>query len=302
MLIVPSITPFKGDLVNHAALERLTQFYRHHRVPALFPLGTTGEFSMLSLGERKDALETFVQAAEGQLEIIAHIGATSTREVLALGEHALSLNLRSAAVVTPYYFHYSQSELELFYREVCTALPSLRIYGYTIPQRTGNTLELSTLRRLMELENFVGIKDSSGDMNRLLDLLELPDFEVFAGADSLALPFMQHGGRGLVSGLGSAIPEIFHAFTQSLESGSEGAQNILYTLIRRFNALMKGGSRLDYIRTALEWRGLEVGQSRAPLPQASGAERDTLVAQLEGFSRQAEAAGFPLEQVSPVRV
>jgi len=302
MLIVPSITPFKGDSVDHAALERLVQFYRHHRVPALFPLGTTGEFSMLSLGERKDALETTVAAAEGQLELIAHIGASSTREVIALGEHALSLNLRSAAVITPYYFYYTQSELERFYREVCAALPSLPIYGYTIAQRTGNTLELSTLRRLMELENFVGIKDSSGDMNRLLDLLELPGLKVFAGADSLALPFMQRGGKGLVSGLGSAIPEIFAAFTGSLESGDTGAQNAVYTLIRRFNALMLGGSRLDYIRIALEWRGLTVGPSRAPLPNAVGAERDALIAQLESFAREAQTAGFPLEQVSPARV
>ena len=302
MLIVPSITPFNADQIDHNAVVRLTHFYLRHHVPALFPLGTTGEFSMLSLGERKDALETFVGAAGGQLEIIAHIGAASTREVIALGEHALSLKVRSAAVVTPYYFYYTQCELEGFYREVCAALPTLRIYGYTIAQRTGNTLELDTLRRLQVLENFVGIKDSSGNMARLLDLLELPDFEVFAGADSLALPFMQRGGKGLVSGLGSAIPEIFHAFTQSLESGNRTSQDTLYALIRRFNALMQGGSRLDYIRIALEWRGLEVGPSRAPLPNASGAERDNLMAQLEGFARQAQAVGFPLEQVSPARV
>lgn len=297
VLVVPSITPFKADRVDHDAIHALTAFYRKKGVPGLFPLGTTGEFVMLSETERRDALESFVSAAQGEMQVIAHIGAATTREVIRLGEHAASIGITAAAVVTPYFFTYTQPELEAFYREVCAALPTLKIYAYTIPSRTGNTLEVSTVERLTDIENLVGIKDSSGDMNRLLDLLGIERLAVYAGADSLALPFMLRGGAGLVSGLGSAIPEVFAFFARALEQGDPAAQASAYRLIRSFNALLRGGSRLDYIRIALEWRGIETGHSRAPLPRAGGAEREALLAGLGAFTLEAQIAGCELEGV-----
>jgi len=296
MLIVPPVTPFKNDAVDPEAVAQLVEFYVRHRVPKLFPLGTTGEFPMLSVPERMEALEAFVGAAGGRLEVIAHIGAAALREAIRLGEHAGSLGVRSVAAVTPFYFGYSQEGLEGFYQAVCMALPELQVYAYTIPSRAGNTLEAATLERLSALPNLVGIKDSSGDMNRLLALLDIPRLTVFAGADGLALPFLRAGGKGLVSGLGGAIPEVYVAFARVLETGDSEAQERLYHLIRKLNALLLGGSRLDYIRIALEWRGLATGESRAPLPSAGPGERAALFHALDTFALEAERVGVALER------
>lgn len=169
MLIVPTVTPFKEESVDHDAVAPMLDFLADRGVRALFPLGTTGEFSSLSTEERRDTLTTFVAGASGRFEIIAHIGATTRREVIALGEHALGLGVRQAAVVTPFYFGYRQSDLEAFFREVSLALPDLQMYAYTIPSRAGNTLDIDTVARLAELPNVVGIKDSvatCGDFSR----------------------------------------------------------------------------------------------------------------------------------------
>ncbi len=296
ILVIPSITPFQAERINHDALAQLVDFYAHGGAKAVFALGTTGEFALLSTIERKEALETIASTAQQRLDLIVHIGATSQREVIELGEHALSLGVKAAAVITPYFFAYTQTELEQFYRQVCAALPTMSIYAYTIPQRAGNNLELLTLERLRDLPNLVGIKDSSGDLQRLYDLLELRGLEVYAGADGLALPFLQRGGAGLVSGLGAAIPEVFEAFSNAIKCGDLQEQQRTFDLVRQFNTLMRAGSRLDFIRAALAWRGLETGVSRAPLPQLTADEATMLETGFAAFAQAASQLGIELQR------
>ena len=297
-LIVPTVTPYlpSGEL-DYATAERLTHFYGEQGVAALFPGGTTGEFALLSTSERKSLLEAVMNAARPhQLKVIAHTGAATLGEVLDLSRHAQQAGADAVAVVTPFYYGYEEAELEGFYREVCRALPELGVYAYTIPQRAGNNLAPASVGRLLSEPNFRGIKDSSGDMHRLLHLIDVPGLSVLAGADDLAYPFMLSGGHGLVSGPGGVVPELFQAFFKALPDDLPRAQRLVKH-IRTFSRIIRGGGRIDYMKAGLDWRGFANGPSRPPLPNLIEAERHALYAELDDFSSGLESEGLTLKQL-----
>jgi len=302
-LIVPTVTSYTPDgRLDLAAAERLTRFYSQLGTPALFPGGTTGEFALLSLEEREALLETVAGAvrsagAATSTEIIAHTGAATLDDVLRLSRHAHSHGVRAVAVVTPFYYGYEASDLLDFYRKVCRELPELSVYAYTIPQRAGNTVTPEAVAELQAEPNFAGIKDSTGDMHRLLGLIDVPGLSVLAGADDLAYPFLKSGGHGLVSGPGGVVPELFMAFFAALDAGDDGRALGLSHQIRRFSRIIRGGARIDYMKAGLDWRGLKNGRSRSPLPNLSDAERRTLYAQLDSFAADLAASGLPLRDL-----
>ncbi|AWN21987.1 dihydrodipicolinate synthase family protein [Deinococcus irradiatisoli] len=297
-LIVPTVTPYtSGGQPDYATAERLTHFYGEQGVAALFPGGTTGEFALLSISERKALLEAVMNAARPhQLKVIAHTGAATLAEVLDLSRHAQQAGADAVAVVTPFYYGYEETELEDFYRQVCRALPDLGVYAYTIPQRAGNNFAPAAVGRLLSEPNFRGIKDSSGDMHRLLHLIDVPGLSVLAGADDLAYPFLLSGGHGLVSGPGGVVPELFQAFFEALPRDLLRAQRLVKH-IRTFSRIIRGGGRIDYLKAGLDWRGFANGPSRFPLPNLSETERRALYAELDTFASAMEREGIGLRQL-----
>lgn len=302
-LIVPTITPYtSGGRLDLAAAERLTDFYARLGTPALFPGGTTGEFALLSLEEREALLETVANVARSgsgpaATEIIAHTGAATLGDVLRLSRHAQAHGVKAVAVVTPFYYGYEAADLLAFYRQVCRELPELAVYAYTIPQRAGNTVTPDAVAELSAEPNFAGIKDSTGDMHRLLGLIDVPGLSVLAGADDLAYPFLKSGGHGLVSGPGGVVPELFMAFFAALSADDDRRALHLSHLIRRFGRIIRGGARIDYMKAGLDWRGLKNGPSRSPLPNLSEAERRALYAELDGFAAALAEEGLPLRDL-----
>lgn len=302
-LIVPTITPYTPDgRVDLAAADHLARFYAQHGTPALFPGGTTGEFALLSLDEREALLETVANAVRvsgdpARTEIIAHTGAATLDDVLRLSRHAQAQGVKAVAVVTPFYYGYEESDLLAFYRQVCRELPELAVYAYTIPQRAGNNLRPDAVAELCAEPNFAGIKDSTGDMHRLLGLIDVPGLSVLAGADDLAYPFLKSGGHGLVSGPGGVVPELFMAFFAALTADNDDRALELSHQIRRFSRIIRGGARIDYMKAGLDWRGLKNGASRSPLPNMNDAERRALYAQLDSFAADLAATGLPLRDL-----
>ncbi|UBV44419.1 dihydrodipicolinate synthase family protein (plasmid) [Deinococcus taeanensis] len=298
-LIVPIVTPYTPQgAVDLAQTEALAHFYARLNVPALFPGGTTGEFALLTPGEREALLEAVVRGVRASggaaTQIIAHTGAATLDEVLRLSRHAQAQGVRAVAVVTPYYYGYEDEAILAFYQAVCRALPDLAVYAYTIPQRAGNTMTAASVAELGREPNFAGIKDSSGDMHRLLALIDVPGLSVLAGADDLCYPFMASGGHGLVSGPGGVVPELFQAFFAALDAGQAARALALSRHIRTFSRIIRGGGRIDYLKAGLDWRGLSNGPSRPPLPNLGGAERRALTEQLSAFAQALAADGVPL--------
>ncbi|ASN82710.1 dihydrodipicolinate synthase family protein [Deinococcus ficus] len=298
-LVVPIVTPYSphGDL-DLAQAEALARFYASQGVPALFPGGTTGEFALLTLNEREALLEAVVRGVQSSgntgTQIIAHTGAATLDEVLRLSRHAQAQGVPAVAVVTPYYYAYEDAALLAFYQAVCRALPGLAVYAYTIPQRAGNSMSPASVAELGREPNFAGIKDSSGDMHRLLALTEVPGLSVLAGADDLCFPFMTSGGDGLVSGPGGVVPELFLAFFAALSANDTGRALTLARHIREFSRIIRGGGRIDYLKAGLDWRGLTNGPSRPPLPNLTAEERRSLTQQLDRFAQDLDADGVTL--------
>ncbi|UQN08597.1 dihydrodipicolinate synthase family protein [Deinococcus sp. QL22] len=298
-LVVPIVTPYTPQgAVDLAQAQALATFYASQDVPALFPGGTTGEFALLTLEEREALLEAVVRGVQASgtavTQIIAHTGAATLDEVLRLSRHALGLGVPAVAVVTPFYYGYEETALLNFYQTVCRILPELAVYAYTIPQRAGNSLSAASLDELGREPNFAGIKDSSGDMHRLLALLEVPGLRVLAGADDLCFPFILSGGDGLVSGPGGVVPELFQAFFAALDAQQIDRAQALSRHIREFSRIIRGGGRIDYLKAGVEWRGLANGRSRQPLPNLGAEEKRGLTQQLETFARSLAADGLPL--------
>ncbi|MBB6096776.1 dihydrodipicolinate synthase/N-acetylneuraminate lyase [Deinobacterium chartae] len=290
-LIVPTVTPFLEGKLDPAGVERLADYYRRRAVRYLFPTGTTGEFPLLSHQERLELLRLFRRSAP-DLELIAHVGSASLEEAVALSADAAHLGVRYAAAVTPYYFAYDQQALLDYYRALCATQPQMSFFAYTIPQRAGNTLSVDTVARLREIPNLIGIKDSTGDLGRLLELVRLDALSVVAGADDHALPFLRAGGQGFVSGPGAVVPELFQALEAAHAAGDAAGAEQAFALIRRFGPLIGGGGRIDLLREGLRWRGVDTGESRAPLPRLSAAERARFHQDMNDFAQQVRAAGI----------
>ncbi len=298
-LVVPIVTPYTPQgSVDLAQAEAVARFYAAQDVPGLFPGGTTGEFALLTLDEREALLEAVVRGVQSSgttvTQIIAHTGAATLDEVLRLSRHAQAQGVPAVAVVTPFYYGYEEAALLAFYQTVCRALPELAVYAYTIPQRAGNSMSAASVAELRHEPNFAGIKDSSGDMHRLLALLEVPGLSVLAGADDLSYPFMTSGGHGLVSGPGGVVPELFQAFFAALDAQQTARALALSGHIREFSRIIRGGGRIDYLKAGLDWRGLTNGPSRLPLPNLNADERHALIQELDRFARTLSQDGLTL--------
>ncbi len=289
-LIVPSVTPFKGPNLDLEGVQRLCAYYKRAGVRYLFPVGTTGEFPLLTFQERQDLLAAFVAACSQDATIIAHVGAASTLEAQQLSAHAASLGIRYAAAVTPFYFAYDEQALLQYYRDLCAAQPDMNFFAYTIPQRASNTLSVEALDQLKDIPNLIGVKDSTGDLTRLRELTALGHLDVVAGADQHALPFLQAGGLGFVSGPGAIIPEVFQALMTAFEAGDTTASETAFRLICEFALLVENGGRIDLLRAGLKWRGVDTGDSRLPLPQQQN--DPAFFHRLDAFAVQVRQAGI----------
>jgi dihydrodipicolinate synthase/N-acetylneuraminate lyase len=297
-LIVPTVTPFHNGALDERGVERLCDYYRRTGVRRLFPVGTTGEFPLLSDDERRRLLEMFVRHAGADLEIIAHVGAAGLDQTAALAAHAAGLGVRRVAAITPYFFAHDQDALAAYYRALCATQPGLSFFLYTLPQRAGNTLEVQTVAALRDIPNLEGIKDSTGDPERLLRLVALGGLRVVAGADDHALPFHRAGGHGFVSGPGAVVPELFQALTGAHADGRDADAETAFSLLRRFSTLIGGGGRIDLIREGLRWRGVDTGESREPLPRLQAQERAAFHARMNEFARAVRDAGLPFPEAA----
>jgi 4-hydroxy-tetrahydrodipicolinate synthase len=203
------VTPFRGDgAVDEAALVRLVDWQIESGINFLIPCGTTGEASTLSEAEHLRVVQLVVSAAAGRVPIFAGCTHNATSEVVARAKRLAKVaGLTGILTANPYYNRPGQEGQYLHFRAIAEAV-ELPVLLYNIPSRTGVNLEPATVLRLAEIANIVGIKESSGNLAQITDLItQAPKgFKVFSGDDSLTLPILALGGAGLVSVASNAIP------------------------------------------------------------------------------------------------
>jgi 4-hydroxy-tetrahydrodipicolinate synthase len=232
------VTPFRQDLtVDEQAVRRLVRRQIDAGIDFLVPCGTTGESPTLSHEELLRVVEITVDEANEKVPVMAGAGGYNTAEVISLAKELVDVGVDGLLSVTPYYNKPTQEGLYQHYKAIAAAV-SLPIFVYSIQKRTGVNVEPSTLKRLAEIENIVGVKEASGDISQMASILGqvLADFTVLSGDDAVALPLIAMGGRGLISVVSNEIPaEMTRLVQLCLADDFEAARR----LQRKYQALME---------------------------------------------------------------
>jgi len=219
---VALITPFKNGKLDTESYLKLINFHIENGTNGLVPAGTTGESPTLSHEEHQKVIELCVQEAKGKLPIIAGTGSNSTEEAIALTKHAEKAGADGALVVTPYYNKPTQEGLYQHYKAI-NDNTSLPIIIYNIPSRCVIDMSVDTMARLFELKNIVGVKDATGDLNRLDQTIKKlgSDFIQLTGEDGLAFEFNKRGGVGIISVTANIAPRLCSDFQKYSKSKSD---------------------------------------------------------------------------------
>tara|TARA_B100000989_G_scaffold291589_1_gene266241 strand:- start:931 stop:1815 length:885 start_codon:yes stop_codon:yes gene_type:complete len=206
---VALITPFKDNLLDEEKYIKLINFHIENGTNGLVPAGTTGESPTLSHKEHEKVIEICIKESSGKIPVIAGTGSNSTEEAIALTKHAERAGANGALVVTPYYNKPTQEGLYLHYKAI-NDNTSLPIIIYNIPSRCVIDMSVDTMAKLFELKNIVGVKDATGDLNRLDDTIKKlgKDFIQLTGEDGLAFEFNKRGGVGIISVTANVAPKL----------------------------------------------------------------------------------------------
>lgn len=237
--IVAIVTPFKNGKVDEAALRKLVEFQIKNGTDGIVPCGTTGESSTLSHEEHDRVIEVVIDAAKKRVPVIAGTGSNSTAEAIRLTRHAYKAGADGALMVCPYYNRPTQEGLYQHYKAVAEAVP-IPIIVYNIPGRTGVNINPDTLARLAKIKNIVGVKEASGSIKQISDVINLcgPKFDVLSGDDLFTLPLMAMGGHGVISVISNVAPADMAAMVDAFVAGDlKKARTLHYKMTPLIDAL-----------------------------------------------------------------
>ena len=210
---VALITPFKNNGLDEEAYIKLIHFHINNGTSGLIPAGTTGESPTLSHTEHQRVIELCIKESNGKVPVIAGTGSNSTEEAISLTSHAEKVGANGALIVTPYYNKPTQEGLYQHYKAINDKC-GIPIIIYNIPGRSVIDMSVETMARLYELENIIGVKDATGDLNRVDQTLKKlgKDFIQLTGNDDNALEFNNRGGVGAISVTANIAPKLCAEF------------------------------------------------------------------------------------------
>ena len=219
---VALITPFKDNKLDIDAYIKLIHFHLDNGTNGLVPAGTTGESPTLSHDEHEKVIELCIRESKGKIPVIAGTGSNSTSEAISLTKHAEKVGADGALVVTPYYNKPTQEGLYQHYKAI-NDNTNLPIIIYNIPSRCVIDMSVDTMARLFELKNIVGVKDATGDPERITDTLKKlgPEFIQLTGEDGFAYEFNKRGGVGIISVTANIAPKLCSDFQKYSKSKTD---------------------------------------------------------------------------------
>jgi 4-hydroxy-tetrahydrodipicolinate synthase len=269
------ITPFRDGKVDEARLRQQIEFQIDNGIDGLVPVGTTGESPTLDFPEHERVIELTVKYANKRIPVIAGTGGNATTEALELHTFAKRCGADACLSVNPYYNKPTQEGL---YRHFMTLADKvdLPIVLYNIPGRTGVTMSPQTVARLAEHPNIVAIKEATGSMDMTSEILSLCEITVMSGDDSLTLPLMSIGARGVISVVANVMPSEVKEMTRLALSGEFGDAAVIHQkLFPLIKALFAEGNPVG-IKYAMKVAGMDSGELRLPLWEVSDATKQMI--------------------------
>jgi 4-hydroxy-tetrahydrodipicolinate synthase len=273
------VTPFRDGAVDERALQELVEGQIAAGVDGLVPCGSTGEAATLSHAEHRRVVEVVVAASRGRVPVLAGTGSNSTSEALELTRHAKEAGADGALLISPYYNKPTQEGIVAHYARIAreAAFP---LVVYNIPGRTASNIAPATLARLADVEQIVGVKEACGSLDQIAHVIaSVPaSFAVLSGDDSLTLPLLAIGGRGVISTTSNLVPSDVVELVRAFRAGDlERARSLHYRLLPLFDALFAETNPIP-IKAALAMRGAIREEIRLPLTPVSPPTRERLQA------------------------
>jgi len=264
-LTVALITPFKKGEVDYDALGKLVDWHVEQGTDCLAPVGTTGESPTLDHEEHERIIAKVVERAAGRIKVMPGTGSNSTREALRLTKFAKKTGADGALMVGPYYNKPTQ---EGYYKHFATVAEAvdLPIVLYNIPGRTCSNILPETIAKLAQLPTIVAVKEATGSMDQASAIGALCDITILSGDDSLTLPLMSIGGRGVVSVVGNIVPKDMKALVAAFEKGNFAeALKWHYKLFPLCRDMLGASTNPIPLKTAMKIMGRDSGELRLPM-------------------------------------
>ena len=269
------VTPFRNGAVDYDKLTRLVEMQVAAGVDGISPVGTTGESPTLSFEEHERVIATVVQLVNGRCKVLAGSGANSTAEALHLTRHAKADGADFSLQVAPYYNKPTQEGL---YRHFATIADScdIPIVIYNVPGRSGVAVSAETIARLAKNCNVAGVKEASGSVDRVSEILDLCDIPVLSGDDALTVPMMSVGAVGVVSVASNVIPKEMKQLVDLCNAGAYEQARAMHRKLYRFFKGMFIETNPIPVKAAMAMRGLIEEEYRLPLCPLSDKNREIL--------------------------
>ena len=252
---VALITPFKNNKLDEESYIKLIHFHIENGTNGLVPAGTTGESPTLNHDEHQRVIDLCIRECKGKIPVIAGTGSNSTEEAISLTSHAEKAGANGALIVTPYYNKPTQEGLYQHYKAINDSV-GIPIIIYNIPSRCVIDMSVDTMARLFELKNIAGVKDATGDLNRLDETIKKlgPEFIQLTGEDGLAYKFNKRGGVGIISVTANIAPKLCSDMQKYSKSDSDNE--------------LKEAERIDQILQPLH-KSLFIESNPAPVKYAA---------------------------------
>ncbi len=273
--LVALVTPFNDSRVDKEKLRELVSFHLEGGTEGIVPCGCTGEAFTLSFEERGEIIETVVEEVKGRVPVVPGTGSSSTQVALELTREAKKRGADGALVITPFgnkpnldgvYDHYAQIAREV----------KLPIILYNVPSRTGMSLAPEVVARLSKVSNIVGIKEASGSLDQVSRILSLCDITVLSGDDSLTLPMLAIGAKGVISTVANLVPQDMAGLVNAFFQGDiRKARSLHFKLFPLIKVLFLEGNPIP-LKGAMRLMGMLNGELRPPLSPISEGNLNSL--------------------------
>ncbi|MFQ5737312.1 MAG: 4-hydroxy-tetrahydrodipicolinate synthase [Thermodesulfobacteriota bacterium] len=278
------VTPFKGGVIDEQAFKSLIEFQIENGTDGLVPCGTTGESATLSHAEHDSVIELTIEAAAGRVPVIAGTGSNSTAETIRLTRHAEAAGADAALLITPYYNKPTQQGLYEHYKRIAEEV-SIPLILYNVPGRTSVNMAPETVARLSELQNVAGIKEATGDLKQVSEVIEFSrdGFAVLSGDDFVTVPMLAIGGSGVISVTSNIVPARMSRMVNGYMDGdTEEALRLHFGLQALHRAMFIETNPIP-VKTALAAMGRIEEEFRLPLVRMSEANRARLLDALGAY-------------------